>query len=340
MAAPETTAPPRRRLALGVLALVAVLAVVSVLSIVVGARSVGLGTVLEVLTGNGSGTSDHQVVDARLPRLFAGLLVGAGLGLSGAIMQGVTRNPLADPGLFGVNAGAAFAVVAAISWFGIDEPLRYVWFAFVGAALVAAAVYAVGSMGGGGATPVKITLAGAAVNAVLLSVTTAVLLTDSATFNQHRFWTVGSIAGRRGDLVAQLAPFILVGVVLALVAGRLLNVLALGDDVARGLGQRVGPARALAGAATILLCGAATAIAGPISFLGLLVPHVARRFTGQDQRWILPYSMLLAPILLLVSDVLGRVVAPPGEIQVGVVLAFVGAPFLMVLLRNRKLREL
>ena len=331
----HSTAAPRT-LVLGLVGLLVVLVLVSVLSIVVGARSVGLGVVLDALRDYQPADPAHQVVGSRLTRLVAGLLVGAGLGLAGVLLQGVARNPLADPGLLGINAGSALALVCAIALLGISSPLAFVWFAFAGALVVAVVVYAIASLGRDGATPVKLALAGAAIGAVLTSLTTAILLTDVASFDRYRFWTVGSLAGRRMDLVAHLAPFIVVGVVLTLCTGRLLNTLSLGDDVARGLGMRVGTARMAVGAVAVVLCGAATAIAGPLWFVGLLVPHLARLLVGPDHRWLLPYSLLLGPTLLLIADVLGRVVAPPGELQVGVVLSFIGAPFLIALIRRRR----
>jgi iron-siderophore transport system permease protein len=337
-AAARPTARPRT-LVLGLVGLLVALALVAVLSVVVGARSVGLGVVLDALRHYEPADATHQIVANRLARLVAGLVVGAGLGLAGVLLQGITRNPLADPGLLGINAGSAMALVCAIAVLGISAPLGYVWFAFGGALVVAVLVYAIGSLGRDGATPVKLALAGAAVGAVLTSLTTAILLTDAATFDRYRFWTVGSLAGRRMDLVAQLAPFIVAGVVLALCTGRLLNTLSLGDDVARGLGMRVGTARVAAGAVAVVLCGAATAIAGPLWFLGLLVPHLARLLVGPDHRWVLPYALLLGPTLLLLADVLGRVIAPPGELQVGVVLSFLGAPFLIALIRRRRSAE-
>jgi len=333
---PATRRRSRRGLLIGLAALLVLLLVVAVLSIAVGAQTVPLGTVLDVLRGNGSDDTAHQIIAGRYPRLAGGLLVGVALGLAGAIMQGVTRNPLADPGLLGVNAGASLAVVVAINVFGITAAAGYIWFGFAGATLVAVLVYGVASFGRDGASPVKLTLAGAAIGAALTSITTAVLLTDATTFNQYRFWTVGSLSGRRWDLIAQVAPFVVAGALAALLTGRLLNTLSLGEEVARGLGQRVHLARVTAAGAAVVLCGAATAIAGPIWFVGLLVPHIARRFTGPDHRWILPYSMVLAPVLLLGSDVLGRIVAPPGEVQVGIVMAFLGAPFLIALMRRRK----
>lgn len=325
----------------GMVAGAAVLVGIALLSLFVGARSISPAQILDALLHYDPANSDHLVVlTLRLPRTIAGILVGVALGLAGAVMQGVARNPLADPGLLGVNAGAALAVVTAIAFLGVTSVSGYVWFGFAGAAIVTVGVYLIGSLGREGATPVKLALAGAAVTAALTSITTAILLTDTATFDEFRFWTVGSLTGRKLELVAQLAPFILVGTVLALGTTRLLNALALGDDVARGLGQRVGLARALSAGAVVLLCGAATAAAGPIGFVGLTVPHIARLITGPDYRWILPYSMVLAPILLLISDIAGRVVARPGELQVGIVMAVIGAPFFIALVRRHRLAEL
>jgi iron complex transport system permease protein len=255
-------------------------------------------------------------------------------------MQGVTRNPLADPGILGVNGGAALFVVVGIHWFDVATLSGYVWFAFAGAAVAAVVVYAIGSAGREGATPVKLALAGAAVSAMLASATTAVLLIDASTLDQYRFWAVGSLAGRSTAIVTQVLPFFLVGAAIALASGRLLNALSLGDDVARSLGQRVGLARAVAALGVVVLCGTATAAAGPIVFVGLAIPHVARAITGPDHRWILPYAMVLAPVLLLGSDVVGRVVAPPAEVQVGIITALVGAPVFIALVRRRKLAQL
>lgn len=318
-----------------------VLVLVVVASIAVGSRSIPVGTVLDALLDPVAGDDEHVVVRSlRVPRTVAGLLVGVALGLAGAVMQGVTRNPLADPGLLGVSAGASFALVFGISVLGITSAHGYVWFAFAGAAVASLVVYALGAIGRGGATPVKLALAGAAISSFLLSLTTAMLLLDQRTLDEYRFWSVGSIAGRDPDLIAQLSPFILVGTLLALAAGPVLNSLALGDDVARSLGRRVGLARVVAAAAVVLLVGAATAMAGPIGFVGLTIPHVARAINGPDYRWVLPWSMVLAPILLLGADVIGRIVARPGELQVGIVTAVLGAPFFVMLVRRRRLAEL
>ncbi|GAA1558100.1 FecCD family ABC transporter permease [Kribbella lupini] len=331
----------RTTLVAGLLVAVALLLVVCLLSIAVGSKQIPLGTVLDALRHYDETNTDHVIVHSlRIPRTLIGLLVGAALGLSGALMQGVTRNPLADPGILGVNGGAALFVVGGIYWFGLTSLTAYVWLAFAGAAAASVAVYTLGSLGREGATPVKLALAGAALTAMLGSLTTALLIGDVDTFDQFRFWSVGSLAGRGSDIAAQVAPFILIGIVLALVSGRLLNALSLGDDVARSLGQRVGLARVFTAVTVVLLCGAATAAAGPIGFIGLTIPHVARLITGPDYRWILPYSMILAPILLLGSDVIGRVVAQPGELQVGIVTAVIGAPFFIALVRRRKLADL
>jgi iron complex transport system permease protein len=331
----------RTTLIAGLVISVALLVLVCLLSVAIGSKQIPLSTVLDALRHYNESNTDHVIVRSlRVPRTLIGLLVGAALGLSGALMQGVTRNPLADPGILGVNGGAALFVVGGIYWFGLSSLTSYVWLAFVGAAAASVAVYLLGSLGREGATPVKLALAGAALTAMLGSLTTALLIGDVDTFDQFRFWSVGSFAGRGPDIAKQVAPFILVGIVLSLFCGRVLNALSLGDDVAKSLGQRVGLARAFVAVVVVLLCGAATAAAGPIGFVGLTIPHVARLVTGPDYRWILPYSAVLAPVLLLGSDVIGRVVALPGELQVGIVTAVLGAPFFIILVRRRKLADL
>ncbi len=331
---------PALGLGAGLLLAAAVLVVLVLLSLAVGTRTIPLATTWQALTAYDPTNTDHLViVELRLPRTLLGLLVGAALGLAGAVMQGVTRNPLADPGILGVNAGAALFVVIAIT-LGITGALGYVWFAFLGAALASVVVYSIAALGRDGATPVKLALAGAAVSALCYAVTTAFLLLDQSTFDQFRFWQVGALAGRGLGVVATLAPFLGVGILVSLLLGRVLNTLSLGDDVARGLGASVVGSRIAAAAVVVLLCGAATAAAGPIGFVGLTIPHVARMITGPDYRWVLPYSMLLAPILLLGADVLGRVIARPGEIQVAIVTAVIGAPVFIALVRRRNLAEL
>jgi iron complex transport system permease protein len=337
----SATATRQAARGVGLLAAIGLLVLVALLSVGVGARSIPLGTVLDALFHYDPTDDDHLIIRSlRVPRTCVGLLVGAALGAGGTLMQGLTRNPLADPGILGVNAGAALFVVIGIYWFGLGSLLGYVWFAFIGAAVASLIVYSLGSLGREGATPVKLALAGAALTAMLGSITTAILLTDVETLDQFRFWSVGSLAGRTGTIAAHVAPFVAVGLVMAIASGPMLNGLALGDDVARGLGQRIGLSRAIGAVAIVLLCGAATAAAGPIAFVGLAVPHIARSITGPDYRWVIPYSIVLAPVLLLGSDIIGRIIARPGEVQVGIVTAVLGAPVFIVLVRRRKMAEL
>ncbi|KQP56752.1 iron ABC transporter permease [Agreia sp. Leaf283] len=330
------TSTRRASKALGLVALCALVLVSVVLSLLLGSRSIDLSSVVDAVLGRGGDAVEGMVVlDLRVPRTVLGLAAGAALGLAGTLMQGLTRNPLADPGLLGVNSGASLAVVVAIAVFGVTTPSGYVWFAFVGAALAAVLVYVVAS-GRTGPSPLSLTLAGAATTAVLTSLITLVLLRDLDTLSQYRFWSVGSLVGRDLGTAATLAPFLAVGAAAALLLGRSLNSLALGDDLARGLGQRVGIVRIVAGVAIILLCGSATSLAGPLVFVGLVVPHIARRFVGSDYRWILVYSIPLGAALLVLADTVGRLVAPPSELEAGIVVAILGAPVLIALvLRDR-----
>ena len=318
------------------LSAVVVLVVVSAVSLAVGARGLPLGTVWQALTQFDPANGDHAVVHARIPRTVLGLLAGGALGLAGAAMQGVARNPLADPGIMGVNAGAALAVVTGIYVFGISSLTGYIWFAFIGAAAAAAVVYLVASLGRDGATPVKLALAGAALSAGLYSLMNVILVSSQDTLDRFRFWQVGGIAGRDWSVVLPGVPFLLLGAGIVLATGRILNGLALGDDIARGLGQRVGLVRGVTALGIVLLCGAATALAGPIGFVGLVIPHAVRFLTGPDYRWILPFSLVLAPVLLLSADILGRVILLPGEVPAGIMTALVGAPVFVWLVRRGK----
>ncbi|GAA4624268.1 iron chelate uptake ABC transporter family permease subunit [Actinoallomurus vinaceus] len=335
---PPTAAPPagegRRRLGVGGLlaALLLLLAVVAA-GLAIGARQYSLGEVWHGLL-DPHAPAYTVVRETRLPRTLLGLLAGIGLGLAGGVMQALTRNPLADPGLLGINAGASAAIVTAITFLGITSVAGYVWFAFAGAGVVSALVWAVG--GGRSATPGRLALAGAAVNAALFAYVSAVELLDTASLDRMRFWTVGSLAGARPSTVTGVAPFIAVGVLLTAVLARPLNALALGDDAARALGARPGGTRVGAIVAVTLLCGAATAACGPIVFVGLMVPHLVRALTGPDLRRLLPYCAVLAPVTLIGADVLGRVVGRPAEIQVGIVTMVAGGPvFLAVVRRGR-----
>lgn len=331
--------PKRNALrAVGLLVSVGVLLLVVLASIAIGAKPLALGDVWHGLF-HASGTGNDVIIqDVRVPRTILGVLVGVALGLSGAVMQGLTRNPLAEPGILGVNAGAAAAVVSAISFFGITSLTGYVWFSFAGAGVVSVLVYILG--GSRGATPVRLALAGTAATAALYGYVNAVQLMDSAALEQIRFWTVGSLASADMGIIGKVWPFIAVGVVLALLIARPLNAMEMGEDTARALGAHLTRTRVLAMVAVTLLCGAATAACGPIVFIGLMVPHLVRTLTGPDMRWILPYAAVLSPVLLLGSDVIGRVVARPSELQVGIVTALVGGPVFIHLVRRRKMAQL
>ncbi|WP_330318290.1 FecCD family ABC transporter permease [Streptomyces platensis] len=338
--APDPVTPRRRPLlrSAGLVVSVAVLAVIVVLGIAVGAKQIPLDQVWHGVFHYSGSDTDVVIRDVRFPRTLLGLLVGAALGLAGTVMQALTRNPLADPGVLGINAGASAAVVTAVSFFGITSLTGYVWFAFAGAAVVNVAVYVLG--GTRGATPVRLALAGTALTAVLIGYINAVNLMDTAALDKMRFWTVGSLASATLPTVTSIAPFLAVGGILALLIARPLNAIALGDDQARALGARLTRTRVLAMLAVTLLCGGATAACGPIVYVGLMVPHAVRAVTGPDVRWILPYSAVLSPVLLLGADVLGRVVARPGELQVGIVTAVLGGPVFIYLVRRRRMAQL
>ncbi|TQJ48069.1 iron complex transport system permease protein [Streptomyces sp. SLBN-115] len=331
--------PPNRRAirSLGLLAALAVLLLVAMASIAVGAKELSVAQVLHGLFED-SGTYADVVVDERLSRTVLGLLVGAALGLSGAVLQALTRNPLADPGLLGINAGASAAVVTAITYFGVTSLTGYVWFAFFGAAAVGALVWFLG--GSRGATPVRLALAGTAISAALYGYLQAVMIMDDAALARMRFWTVGSLSTATDETIRQVLPFLVVGTLLAFVLARPLNAVAMGDDTAKALGADLNRTRALSMLAATVLCGAATAACGPIVFVGLMVPHIVRSFTGPDLRWIMPYAAVLSPVLLLGSDVIGRVVARPSEVQVGIITAIIGGPVFIFLVRRRRTAQL
>ncbi|WP_394813956.1 FecCD family ABC transporter permease [Streptomyces litchfieldiae] len=338
--ASEAEAPRRRTTprAAGLVAAVGVLALVAAASIAFGAKSIPADQVWHGLFQYSGTDTDVVIRDLRLPRTLLGLLCGAALGLAGAVMQALTRNPLADPGLLGVNAGASAAVVSAISFLGITSITGYVWFAFLGAAFVSVLVYALG--GSRSATPVRLALAGTAVTAALYGYVNAVELLDTAALDRMRFWAVGSLASASPDVIRQVTPFLLTGMLLAFTLARPLNAIALGDDTARALGAHLTRTRILAMTAVTLLCGAATAACGPIVFVGLMVPHLVRAITGPDMRWILPYAAVLSPVLLLGADVIGRLVARPSELQVGIVTSLIGGPVFIYLVRRRRMAQL
>lgn len=326
--------------AVGLVASLGVLALTVLLSLGVGSVTIPWGTVVDAFVGF-DGSTDHLIVRTlRLPRTVIGLGVGAALAVAGVAMQAITRNALASPTVLGVNAGAAFAIVTAVHVLGVVTPSMYVWFAFAGALGVSLLVFGVASAGRGGATPVRIALAGAVVTALLNAWISALLVLDQRTLDEVRFWFAGSLAGRDLEVLWQVLPFLVVGLVGTMAMAGRFNTLALGDQVATGLGQRTVLVRGVATVLFVLLAGSAVAVAGPVAFVGLAVPHVVRAVVGPDHRWLLPYAAVLGPALLLAADVLGRVLMRPSEIQVGIVTSLVGAPVLVHLVRHRRLADL
>ncbi|EWS82287.1 ABC transporter permease [Brachybacterium phenoliresistens] len=330
---------PRHRRPLGAAALLLGVLIAVALSLALGANPLPLALMWDTLQGGGTAESQF-VLGTRGPRTLAGILAGACLGVAGALMQAFTRNPLADPGILGVNAGAAFAVALGVALLGLDHVSAMVWPAFGGALAVTVAVYLIGSSGRGAADPVRLTLAGVALGAVLSGVTTGLTLSNPEAFDAMRGWHAGSLLGRGGEVLLGVLPFALIGLIVAALLAPGLNAIALGEDVARAQGADVRLIRLGVVVAVTLLAGSATAIAGPISFIGLMVPHAARWVFGTDQRVILPVSAVLAPLIVLVSDVLGRLLIAPAEVPVGIVTAFVGAPVLVLLARRRRARGL
>lgn len=326
-----------RRLTIGLFVCLGVLVVVCCLSLAIGSRSIPLGTVWNALWSD-DGSRDSLIIrQLRVPRTLIGLMAGACLGLSGAVMQGLTHNPLADPGVLGINSGAALAVVIGIHTFDVTSPSKFVWFAFVGAAAASILVYGLGSFGRHAAAPVRLAIAGMATAAVFSAFTTSILLTDEQTLDQYRFWVVGSLSGRDMNTVTSIAPFAIVATILALAVARPLNTLGLGEDAARSLGASVARSRAICSVAIILTAGTAVAACGPIAFVGLMVPHMVRHWTGPEHRWLLPYTAVCAPILLLGADVVGRIVDRPSEVQVGIITALIGAPFFIAIARRTRI---
>lgn len=335
-AAPNTTRLlSSRTLLLPGLAVVTLLLVICLLwSITLGAADITPEVVFAALFEFDDSQFDHLIIQAvRLPRVLAGALVGAGLAVAGAIMQGLTRNPLADSGILGINAGAAFTVVMTVYLLGNPSLSVYAVAALIGAAVAAVSVYGLGSMGRGGPTPLRLTLAGVILTAFISSLTTAILIQDQETLDQIRFWTAGSLAGREMPLLYQTAPIILAGITGSLLISRQITTISLGEDVAKGLGQNTLQVKFIAAVIVILLAGGAVALAGPIGFVGLVIPHVARFVVGVDYRWIIPYSALLGAVLVTVADVTARILLRPQELPVGIMMAVLGAPFFIYLAR-------
>ncbi|WP_424215321.1 FecCD family ABC transporter permease [Streptomyces sp. BI20] len=334
----------RRRRLVGLGVILLVLALAAVVSVAVGARGLSPAEVWRGLFA--APDADRQLTEirlivhtVRLPRTVLAIVAGIALGVGGALIQGYTRNPIADTGLLGVNTGASFAVVAAISLFGFTDPFQYVWFAFLGAGLAGVVVFGLSSIGRGAGNPLTLALAGQGVTVFLMAMTTAVALSDKAALNALRFWNAGSVAGVPFGVIGPVSVFVGVGLLLAATTLPAVNLLNLGEDVARGLGVNITRMRITGIVAITLLAGAATAACGPMAFLGLMVAHVARYLAGPDYRWLVPYAGLLGAVVLLVCDVAGRLVVRPGELDAGVLVALLGAPFFAILVWRGKFKS-
>jgi iron complex transport system permease protein len=309
-------------------------------SLAFGARYIEFKEVLNALFHGDNESLNALVVRERIPRTVFSMIAGASLGVSGALMQAITRNPIADPSILGVNTGASLFVVSGIAFFHINTAGQYIWFALAGAAVTAIFVYGIGSLGSGGATPIKLALAGAATSAALSSLVSAIILPRTEVMNSYRFWQVGSVSGANWEGIATIVPFLIIGIVIGVLSTPALNALALGDDVATGLGVRTGVIRVISALAGVLLCGATTALAGPIGFVGLMIPHTMRLICGPNMRYIVPMSAVGGAVLLTVSDIVGRLIGNPGELEAGIVTAFFGAPILIIIAMRAKVRSI
>jgi len=309
-------------------------------SLTFGARYIKFNDVVSYLFNTDQTSFAALVVRERIPRTVFSIIAGASLGVSGALMQSITRNPIADPSILGVNTGASLFVVSGIAFFHINSAGQYLWFALLGAGLTAVFVYCVGSLGRGGATPIKLALAGAATSAALSSMVSAVILPRTEVMNAFRFWQVGSVSGANWDGIITVSPFLISGIIIAIFVTPALNALALGDEVATGLGVRTGMIRLISAFAGVILCGDTTALAGPIGFVGLMIPHTIRLICGPDMRYVVPMSAVGGAVLLTISDIVGRLIGTPGELEAGIITAFFGAPILIIIAMRAKVRSI
>lgn len=310
------------------------------LSLAFGSKNVGFSQAINALINSDDMSFSAIVVRERIPRTIFSVMAGASLGISGALMQSITRNPIADPSILGVNTGASLFVVIGIAFFNINSANEYIWIALAGAGITSIFVYGIASMGSGGMTPIKLALAGSATSAVLTSLVSVIILPRSEVMNAYRFWQVGSVSGATWDSINLILPYLIIGLIISIILTPALDVLALGDDVATGLGVNIGIIRIICAIAGVILCGAITAIAGPIGFVGLMIPHSIRLILGANLRGVVPMSAIGGAVLLTISDVLGRVIGSPGELQVGIITAFFGAPILIIIARKAKVRAI
>lgn len=330
----------KKKFVLVIILYLALLSVIAMFSVSLGVKRIAFSKVMEVIFGNDLDSIEATIILQRIPRTVFGILAGGALGISGALMQSITRNPIADPSILGVNTGASLFVVAGIAFFNITAAYQYIWLAIIGAGLTAVFVYSVASMGKDGATPLKLALSGSAVSIVLGSLVSTIMLPNNRVMEAFRFWQVGSIGSATWENIALISPFLILGFIIAMLISGYLNNLALGDEAATALGTNVVLTRSVGALASVLLCGAATALAGPIGFIGLIIPHIVRLVFGSEMSKMLPLSFLGSGILLLLSDILGRIIGSPGETEVGIVTAVLGAPIFIFAIRKGRVKSL
>ena len=330
----------KKKFVLVIILCLALLSVIAMFSVSLGVKRIAFSKVMEVIFGNDLDSIEATIILQRIPRTVFGILAGGALGISGALMQSITRNPIADPSILGVNTGASLFVVAGIAFFNITAAYQYIWLAIIGAGLTAVFVYIVASMGKDGATPLKLALSGSAVSIVLGSLVSTIMLPNNRVMEAFRFWQVGSIGSATWENIALISPFLILGFVISMLISGYLNNLALGDEAATTLGTNVVLTRSVGALASVLLCGAATALAGPIGFIGLIIPHIVRLVFGSEMSKMLPLSFIGSGILLLLSDILGRIIGSPGETEVGIVTAVLGAPIFIFAIRKGRVKSL
>ena len=330
----------KKKFVLVIILCLALLSVIAMFSVSLGVKRIAFSKVMEVIFGNDLDSIEATIILQRIPRTVFGILAGGALGISGALMQSITRNPIADPSILGVNTGASLFVVAGIAFFNITAAYQYIWLAIIGAGLTAVFVYIVASMGKDGATPLKLALSGSAVSIVLGSLVSTIMLPNNRVMEAFRFWQVGSIGSATWENIALISPFLILGFIISMLISGYLNNLALGDEAATALGTNVVLTRSVGALASVLLCGAATALAGPIGFIGLIIPHIVRLVFGSEMSKMLPLSFLGSGILLLLSDIIGRIIGSPGETEVGIVTAVLGAPIFIFAIRKGRVKSL
>ena len=330
----------KKKFVFSIILCLALLSIMAIFSISLGAKSIAFSKVIDVLLGNDPDSLEATIILQRIPRTVFGILAGGALGISGALMQSITRNPIADPSILGVNTGASLFVVAGIAFFNITVAYQYIWLAIIGAGVTAVFVYSVASMGKDGATPLKLALSGSAVSIVLGSLVSTIMLPNNRVMEAFRFWQVGSIGSATWESIMLISPFLIVGFIISMFISGYLNNLALGDEAATALGTNVVMTRTIGALSSVLLCGATTALAGPIGFVGLIIPHIIRVIFGSEMSKMLPLSFLGSAILMLVSDIIGRIISLPGETEVGIVTAVLGAPVFILAIRKGRVKSL